>query len=74
MRAIETQAEITSGGVLTARVATDVEPGQHRVVIVIDDKALAASPRQPLQFAAHPVGLVSDDFTFRREDLYDDKL
>ena len=74
MRTIETQAEITSGGVLTARVAADVEPGQHRVVIVIDDHPLAVSPRQPLQFAAHQVGLVSDDFTFRREDLYDDNL
>ena len=74
MRTIETQAEITSGGILTARVATDLAPGQHQVVIVIDDEKRVASPRQPLRFAAHPVGLVSDDFTFRREDLYGDDL
>jgi hypothetical protein len=74
MRTIETQADLTAEGWLTARVATDLPPGKHQVVIVIDESTPSTQPRQPLTFSAHPVGLLSDDFTFRREDIYDDDL
>lgn len=74
MRTIEAQADLTAEGWLTARVATDLPPGKHQVVNVIDESAPSPPPRQPLKFAAHPVGLLSDDFTFRREDIYDDDL
>lgn len=74
MRTIETQAELTAEGVLTARVATDIPPGKHQVVIVIDENGQDRRQAQPLRFAAHPVGLISDSFTFRREDIYDDDL
>ncbi|MGH9938232.1 MAG: hypothetical protein ACREAM_18470, partial [Blastocatellia bacterium] len=30
--------------------------------------------REPLRFSAYQVGVISDDFTFRREDLYDDSI
>ncbi|KAM3097866.1 hypothetical protein ACKFKG_07190 [Phormidesmis sp. 146-35] len=48
----------------------DISPGQHQVVIVIDEQSASTSQRSSLQFSTYPVGLASPDLTFRREDLY----
>lgn len=74
MRTIETQATLTPDGTLTARVPADIPPGEHQVVIVIDAQQVPPTEQEPLRFSAYPVGLVSDDITFRREDLYDDAV
>jgi len=99
MKSIETLATLTADGVLTAKVPLDIPPGDHQVVIVIDDRSALrrrlqidgfvadqakeqieesgnhqAKPKEPLRFSAYEVGLISDDFTFRREDLYDDDI
>ena len=37
MRAIETTGVVSNDGKLTADVPADVRPGEHRVVVVIDD-------------------------------------
>jgi hypothetical protein len=73
MRTIETTAIITEDGQLTLQVPPDISPGQHRVVVVIDEQFVSPSKRSSLQFSTHPVGLVSPDLTFRREDLYGDR-
>ena len=36
MRTIEATATVSPDGTLTVRVSTDVPPGEHRVVLVID--------------------------------------
>lgn len=102
MKSIETLATLAEDGTLTAKIPPLIAPGEHQVVIVIDereprsmrherpkqapvkidgfiaegDEAKAeqqAPAREPLRFSAYPVGLICDDFTFRREDLYDDE-
>lgn len=101
MKSVETLATLTADGVLTAKVHLDIPPGDHRVVIVIDDRPILRhrlpingfvadqasneerveegdnpqpGQKEPLRFSAYEVGLISDDFTFRREDLYDDDI
>ncbi|MSS69911.1 MAG: hypothetical protein EXS64_00325 [Candidatus Latescibacteria bacterium] len=72
MRTVETTATVMADGTLTAQVPPDIPPGEHQVVLVIDEKSLTKKERLSLKFSAYPVGLISEDSTFRREDLYDD--
>lgn len=105
MKSIETVASFNADGTLTAKIPAIISPGEHEVVIVVEEKGVMAklkekvsqikingfalSPtaananaesnqgkreREPLRFSAYPVGLIADDFTFRREDLYDDDI
>lgn len=57
---------------LTVQLPSDFPTGEHRIVMTIEEKPLNKGRRSPLQFSSYPVGLVSDAFTFRREDLYGD--
>ena len=72
MHTIETTATVTEDRKLTIEVPADIAPGAHRVIVIIDEGMVPSNERAPLQLAAYPVGLTSDNFTFRREDLYDD--
>ena len=72
MRTVETTVTVTAGGALTLQVPADIPPGEHQAVLVIDELPIPKKQRPPLKFSAYPVGLASDIFTFRREDLYDD--
>lgn len=53
------------------QIPQDIPQGEHQVILVIDDQKLIKENHQPLKFSAYPVGLVSESFTFPREDLYD---
>jgi hypothetical protein len=73
MRTIETTATITPDGVLTAKVPSDVRPGERHVVLVIED-ALSDSvgtAKPALQFHTASWTGWPADATFRREDIYD---
>ena len=72
MKTIETHAAVTEDGVLTLQVPADVQPGEHRVVVIIDEKVVKEPGRGRLKLAAYPVGLVSENVSFRRRELYDD--
>jgi hypothetical protein len=72
MKTIEVTVTITPDGKLTAPAPPDILPGEHRAVVVIEEKLVAKKERQPLKFSAYPVGLVSETMTFRREDIYGD--
>ena len=78
MRTIETTATIEADGTLTVKLPPDIEPGQHRVVLVIDEattepkKRATAEPFPVLDLHAFPWNNWPADATFRREDLYDD--
>lgn len=73
MRTIETTVMIGSDGKLTLQLPYDIQPGQHRVVIVIDEisspvgEDKASLDLQVVDWPNWPV-----DSTFRREELYDD--
>ena len=73
MRMIETTAIITDEGTLTVQVPPDITPGDHHIVVIIDEQPTVPVPRPPLQFAAYPVGLTAPERTLRREELYDDE-
>ena len=72
MRTIETTARITADGTLTVHVPPDIAPGDHHIVVIIDEQPTGEVPLPPLQFAAYPVGLTAPERTLRREELYDD--
>ena len=72
MRMIETTAIITDEGTLTVQVPPDITPGDHHIVVIIDEQPTVQAPRPPLQFAAYPVGLTAPERKLRREELYDD--
>ncbi len=38
MRSIETQATLSAEGILTVKIPFDIPPGEHWVVIVIEEK------------------------------------
>ncbi len=72
---IETTAEVTPEGKLTVAVPPKVTPGEHWVVVTIDDEDSTAEARKPtaplklkmLNWSAWP-----KDCAFRREDMYGD--
>lgn len=70
MKAITTIATVTTDGKITVQLPPDIPPGEHQIVVVIDDKPVTKQKRTPLKFSSYPVGLVSESCTFRREDLY----
>ena len=78
MKTIETIATVTADGKITLQLPADIPPGEHQVVVIIDEKPLVEKAQTkeklpPLKFSAYPVGLVSENVTFRREDLYADE-
>ncbi len=72
MRTVEMKAVIGPDRKIVVQLPPDISPGEHQLVIVIEEQPVVEKERSPLQFSAYPVGLVSDTFTFRREDIYDD--
>ncbi|MBD0361457.1 MAG: hypothetical protein ICV55_01495 [Coleofasciculus sp. C3-bin4] len=69
MKTIETTVTVTADGKVTLQLPPDIPPGEHKIVLVIDEQSVADWKRLPLKFSAYPVGLVKESFTFRREDL-----
>jgi len=72
MKVIQTVATITEYGNLLVTIKLPLLAGNYQVVIVIDEHQASANERSNLLFSAHDVGLVDENFTFRREDLYND--
>ncbi len=69
MRTIETNAIVTEDGNLIVALPKNIVPGEHRVVITIDEQPVVKGSKPPLKFRDYQVGLVDPNFTFRREDL-----
>lgn len=70
MKTIETRGTVTPDGQLSVRVPVDIPPGEHRVVVVVDEQPAAreALPEFPvLDLVPWP-----DDLSLRRADMYDD--
>jgi hypothetical protein len=76
MKTIETVVNVTLNRQIIVQLPSDIPAGEYQVVIVINESVkseeLAAKNKlKTLKSSAYPVGLVADNFTFRREDLYD---
>ena len=72
MRTVETVASVIAGGTLTLQVPVDVPPGDHQVVLVIDERPIPPKKRPPLNFPVDSYGPWPKNLSLRREDMYDD--
>lgn len=75
MKTIETTATVTSDGKLIVQVSPDIPPGEHKIVLVIDETPLppkVRTPKPPLKLRTLKLDAWPADCTFRREDLYGD--
>ena len=72
MRTIETTATVDPDGTLTARVPPEIPPGQHRVVLVIEEQPERKEEVPPFDFPVHDLGPWPEGLSLRREDMYDD--
>ena len=75
MRTIETTAVVTAEHTITVKLPDDIPPGEVQVVVVVaNGKPTETKLPSWKDWKPHQVGLVDPNFTFRREDLYDDNF
>ena len=72
MITIELNATVTPEGQVTLQLPSTVPPGEHHLVLVIDESQPAIQPPQPLDLPAHSCGVWPEDLSLRREDMYGD--
>ena len=72
MRTIETTVMIGTDGKLVLQLPPDIEPGERRIVVVIEDTPVVKPERPPLNFPVDDYGPWPDNLSLRREDMYDD--
>ncbi len=71
MRTIETTATVTEDGKLMAMAPPGIAPGQHQVVIVIDEQPAPKHGDGLSDFPVHDRGPWPANLSLRREDMYD---
>ncbi len=78
MKTIETLVTVSPDGVLSGQLPPGIPPGEHLVLLVLDEEAMsataptAAGPHLLLDFPADDVGPWPPNLSLRREDMYDD--
>ena len=72
MRTIETRGTVSPDGQLSVRVPADIPPGEHQVVVVIEEQTVARGNRPLPAFPVLDLGPWPGDLSLRREDLYGD--
>ncbi len=73
MRTIETDLTVRTDGRATVNIKLplDIELGQYHAVIIIDDQPIIKKKaKKAIRLPRFDAGLVDEQFTFRREDLY----
>lgn len=73
MKTVETIAIIAEDGTMVVHLPPDIPRGKRRVVLVIDDQAVAESPTQRADFPVIDVGPWPNELSLRREDMYDER-
>ena len=77
MKTITATAIVTPDGKITLQLPPDIPPGEHQVVLVIDEQPVSELPltkkeRPPLNFPVDNYGSWPADLSLRREDMYDE--
>jgi hypothetical protein len=72
MKAIEATATVSRDGTLTVSIPVELEPGQHRVVVVVEEAPVHQKAPAPLDLPTLKVGQWPKDLSLRREDIYGD--
>jgi len=73
MRRIETKGTVDDDGQLSVQVPEDIAPGEHKIVVIIDEEP---SPLQVMDPADWPVLHIEswpENLSLRREDMYDER-
>lgn len=71
MKTIQTIGKVTKDGVLTVNMPPDIQPGDHSVVVVIDEKSRkSGGKRKRLHLPVDQLGKWPENLSLRREDLY----
>jgi hypothetical protein len=55
------------------QVPSDIAPGEHQVVVVIDERPVHKEKRPSCDFLVIHVGSWPSHLSLRREDLYDER-
>ncbi len=78
MKTIQTVVTVSPDGVLSGQLEPGIPPGEHHIVLVLDEEAAAATaptaagPHLLLDFPEDDVGPWPANLSLRREDTYDD--
>jgi hypothetical protein len=85
MMTIQLTATVDQDGIVVLTLPSNVPPGNHEMVLIIQPTATyqqanggeqrdmpALLPMQKISLPVHHSGLVDSQFTFRREEIYDD--
>ena len=71
MRTLELIGQVESGGRLTVQLPSDIPPGEHQIVLVIDERPLTPSESRTLDdFPVDDYGPWPEGLSLRREDMY----
>ncbi len=76
MKSIQTTATVSVDGKLVVQFPQSIPPGEHRVLLVIDDGAAPSNvqiSKPPLALNVLRSEAWPADSTFRREDIYGDE-
>ena len=72
MRTIETVATVTPERTVTIQLPPEVKPGEHKVVLVIEEVTERKAARRRLKLPKYSVGPWPEGLSLRREDMYGD--
>ncbi len=72
MKTIETTATVADDGSLILKMPPEIAPGEHKVVVVIDEATLGTKQQQSLDIPVMHLGKWPEHLSLRREDMYDD--
>lgn len=73
MRVIEAELKVTEAGKGMVTLPPDIEPGEHKVTITMEDSPETTTQRhEPLEFLVLDLGPWPEGLSLRREDMYDD--
>ena len=70
MRTLELIGQVESSGRLTVQLPSDIPPGEHQMVLVIDERPLTPSETRSLDdFPVDDYGPWPEGLSLRREDI-----
>lgn len=71
MRTLELIGQVERDGRLTVQLPSDIPPGEHQIVLVIDERPITPSESYALDdFPVDDYGPWPEGLSLRREDMY----
>lgn len=75
MKRIEKTVSLTPVGALTLELPEDIAPGEHRIILVIEEhppESAGVGSKDDFEFPVVHMGPWPEGLSLRREDMYDD--